>query len=210
MKCINMNKGLLIFAFAIAGCGQTNSPGSMDKASVAAATINKAGPQLDQVQSIEEVNAYRCGNGHQIYICHIPPGNSAERHTLCVGAPAVAAHIKHHKAHDSQLSDYVGQCVGDSSSGGSDPTTGDSGATAGDGGATAGDGGATAGDGGATAGSDATDGGGTTVGSDPAAGGDTSTGSDSATDGGTSPSCGDLGCTFPSGSDLIDPWYSSL
>jgi hypothetical protein len=103
MKRINMNKGLLIFAFAIAGCGQTNSPGSMDEASTAAATINKAGPQLDQVQSIEEVDAYRCGNGHQIYICHIPPGNSAQRHTLCVGAPAVAAHIKHHKAHDTQL-----------------------------------------------------------------------------------------------------------
>jgi hypothetical protein len=201
MKRINMNKGLLIFAFAIAGCGQTNSPGSMDEASTAAATINKAGPQLDQVQSIEEVDAYRCGNGHQIYICHIPPGNSAQRHTLCVGAPAVAAHIKHHKAHDTQLGDYVGQCVADSSSGGSDPTTGDSGATVGDG---------------------VTDGGGTTVGSDPATGGDTSTGTDSSTggstssagdtttDGGTSPTCGDLGCTFPSGSDLIDPWYSSL
>lgn len=201
MKRINMNKGLLIFAFAIAGCGQTNSPGSMDEASTAAATINKAGPQLDQVQSIEEVDAYRCGNGHQIYICHIPPGNSAQRHTLCVGAPAVAAHIKHHKAHDTQLSDYVGQCVADSSSGGSDPTTGDSGATVGDG---------------------VTDGGGTTVGSDPATGGDTSTGTDSSTggstssggdtttDGGTAPTCGDLGCTFPSGSDLIDPWYSSL
>ena len=37
-------------------------------------------------------------------ICHIPPGNPANAHTLCVGNPAVAAHLRNH-------GDYLGPCV---------------------------------------------------------------------------------------------------
>jgi hypothetical protein len=36
-------------------------------------------------------------------ICHIPPGNPANAHTICVGNPAVPHHIQHH-------GDYVGIC----------------------------------------------------------------------------------------------------
>jgi hypothetical protein len=36
-------------------------------------------------------------------ICHIPPGNPANAHTLTVGDPAVAAHLSHH-------GDYLGPC----------------------------------------------------------------------------------------------------
>jgi hypothetical protein len=36
-------------------------------------------------------------------ICHVPPGNPANTHTLCVGNPAVPAHMKHH-------GDHVGRC----------------------------------------------------------------------------------------------------
>ena len=61
-------------------------------------------------------------------ICHFPPGNPANAHTLCVGNPAVPAHLKHH-------GDHVGPCQnetpcppppsGDSSgTGGSDGFTG--------------------------------------------------------------------------------------
>lgn len=36
------------------------------------------------------------GRGQQkVTICHIPPGNPANAHTITVGAPAVPAHLAH-------------------------------------------------------------------------------------------------------------------
>jgi len=43
-------------------------------------------------------------NTKKTTICHIPPGNPANAHTLCVGNPAVAAHLRNH-------GDYLGACV---------------------------------------------------------------------------------------------------
>lgn len=36
-------------------------------------------------------------------ICHIPPGNPENAHTICIGAPAIPHHIAHHD-------DFVGPC----------------------------------------------------------------------------------------------------
>jgi hypothetical protein len=60
-------------------------------------------------------------------ICHIPPGNPANAHTLCVGNPAVPAHLKHH-------GDHVGPCHNETPcplppSGGSHETAGTGGVT---------------------------------------------------------------------------------
>jgi uncharacterized membrane protein YgcG len=48
---------------------------------------------------------------HKTTICHIPPGNPANAHTLCVGTPSVPAHLDH--------GDFVGtcSCAGDGSDG---------------------------------------------------------------------------------------------
>jgi hypothetical protein len=43
-----------------------------------------------------------CGNG-KILVCHLPPGNPANLHDICVGAPAVPAHLAH--------GDYLGACT---------------------------------------------------------------------------------------------------
>ena len=40
----------------------------------------------------------------KVTICHIPPGNPDNAHTITVGAPAVPAHLAH--------GDYLGECGG--------------------------------------------------------------------------------------------------
>ena len=39
----------------------------------------------------------------KVAVCHIPPGNPANAHTIVVGAPAVPAHLAH--------GDYLGECL---------------------------------------------------------------------------------------------------
>lgn len=41
--------------------------------------------------------------GNKVLICHIPPGNPANAHTICVGKPAVDPHVRLH-------GDLVGAC----------------------------------------------------------------------------------------------------
>ena len=36
-----------------------------------------------------------CG-GKKVLVCHIPPGNPANMHTICIGAPAVEPHQRLH------------------------------------------------------------------------------------------------------------------
>ena len=43
--------------------------------------------------------------GGKVAVCHIPPGNPANAHTIVVGAAAVKAHLAH--------GDYLGVCKGD-------------------------------------------------------------------------------------------------
>ena len=52
---------------------------------------------------LDELNNWECDNkGKKAYICHIPPGNPANAHTLCVSKNAVPAHLAH--------GDYIGEC----------------------------------------------------------------------------------------------------
>lgn len=41
----------------------------------------------------------------KVLVCHIPPGNPANAHSICVGQPAVKAHVEHH-------GDGLGACGG--------------------------------------------------------------------------------------------------
>jgi hypothetical protein len=44
--------------------------------------------QLDQLPPTTETTG-------KVVICHIPPGNSGNRHTITVGQSAVSAHLAH-------------------------------------------------------------------------------------------------------------------
>ena len=46
---------------------------------------------------------YVCESPKKVLICHIPPGNPDNAHTICVGAPAVEPHQERH-------GDSVGAC----------------------------------------------------------------------------------------------------
>src|SRR3954471_15248831 len=50
-----------------------------------------------------DVHACSPGDTKKTTICHIPPGNPSNAHTLCVGNAAVPAHVENH--HDT-----LGQC----------------------------------------------------------------------------------------------------
>lgn len=47
-----------------------------------------------------------CTNPKKTLVCHIPPGNPANAHEICVGNPAVEPHQTHH-------GDFLGPCVPD-------------------------------------------------------------------------------------------------
>ena len=35
------------------------------------------------------------GGDRKVCLCHVPPGNPSNAHTICVGAPAVSSHVAH-------------------------------------------------------------------------------------------------------------------
>jgi hypothetical protein len=51
----------------------------------------------------DEVRACEPGNQKKTTICHVPPGNPANAHTLCIGNAGVPAHLRNHP-------DYLGPC----------------------------------------------------------------------------------------------------
>jgi len=59
---------------------------------------------LDQGCTINTPDTRACdpADTHKTTVCHIPPGNPANAHTICVGNDAVPAHLDH--------GDFVGTC----------------------------------------------------------------------------------------------------
>jgi hypothetical protein len=79
-----------------------------------------------------DIHACAAGNTKKTTICHIPPGNPANEHTICVGNAAVPAHVENH--HDT-----IGVCPDEPPCGGGgggdvDAGTGGGGPDAGSGG----------------------------------------------------------------------------
>src|SRR5262245_58632349 len=55
------------------------------------------------VEHHAEARACPAGSTKKTTICHVPPGNPANAHTLCIGNAAVKAHLRNHP-------DYLGPC----------------------------------------------------------------------------------------------------
>ena len=67
-------------------------------------TVTDAFGCADTDDVMVEVVDVTCGKkGKKVWICHIPPGNPNNAHSICVSFNAVAAHLAH--------GDYLGQCT---------------------------------------------------------------------------------------------------
>ena len=75
---------------------------------VTACGVSESDPSLDLTGTEESALTSATGapmcTGHKVLICHIPPGNPANEHSICVGAPAVQPHVTLHH-------DYLGACA---------------------------------------------------------------------------------------------------
>ena len=87
---------------AVCGCGAgTDDPaasGSNGASDVGPQQAPGAqqGPGAQQAPRAQQgPSAQQGGGATKVVICHIPPGNPANAHTITVGAPAVPAHLKH-------------------------------------------------------------------------------------------------------------------
>jgi hypothetical protein len=81
---------------ACEGSGDEN-----DETNVAA--LKACGLDDGSVEHNAKVRACDPSETHKTTICHIPPGNPANAHTLCIGNPAVPAHLDNH-------GDHLGAC----------------------------------------------------------------------------------------------------
>jgi hypothetical protein len=83
-KCLAGAAVLLSATFALSACTGSGDSSSRPLGPSAAKAAEDGGRATAQA-AVEKVT-----------ICHIPPGNPDNRHTITIGAPAVAAHLENH------------------------------------------------------------------------------------------------------------------
>ena len=97
---------LASIVIGLAACG-----GQVDSSTQAEAMDDPGGGQVC-VAGQPDPRACDPANTMKTTVCHIPPGNPANRHTICIGNAAVAPHLAQH-------GDFIGSCCG-ATGGGSD------------------------------------------------------------------------------------------
>ncbi len=98
------------------------------------AALRACGLDDGTVDRHAQVHACDPGNQKKTTICHIPPGNPANAHTLCIGNAAVPAHLDNHGDHLG-VCDNEQPCPPPPPSTGAGGTTGAAGVSGGSGGA---------------------------------------------------------------------------
>jgi hypothetical protein len=107
---------LLSLALAAAGCGP-DAPASAEAEALLAGAA-------DALHGSGAVDGGSVPDG-KVAVCHVPPGNPANAHTIVIGEPALSAHLRH--------GDPLGACGG--ADAGTDGGGDGSGGGSGDGGA---------------------------------------------------------------------------
>jgi hypothetical protein len=85
---MSLSLGSLFFM----GCGPGQEPDP---------TMNLTGTES---QPVVVQGATPTCSSDKVLICHVPPGNPDNAHTICVGQAAVKAHLRNHP-------DYLGACL---------------------------------------------------------------------------------------------------
>jgi len=88
----------------IAGCSTPDD----DTAAYRAAALAACHLDDGTVEHDADVRACDPGDKKKTTVCHIPPGNPANAHTICVGNAAVAAHVRNH---GDPVGDHAGPCA---------------------------------------------------------------------------------------------------
>jgi hypothetical protein len=121
MRLMNLALSAATLTLSFAGCSMP------DAASQRNAEIKACGLQDDpSITPDVDVHACAAGDTKKTTICHIPPGNPANEHTICVGNAAVPAHVQNH--HDT-----IGVCPDEPPCGGGGGGDVDAGAGSGSG-----------------------------------------------------------------------------
>jgi len=89
----NTGRLTVIGAVTLALFGCSGDKQSSPTAAVETATVNE-----------EDGGASAQAAQPKVTICHVPPGNPANAHTITIGAPAVPAHLANHDG------DAIGPC----------------------------------------------------------------------------------------------------
>jgi hypothetical protein len=90
--------GLGFIAFLL-GCATSDDSTAAIRAELAACGLDDG-----SIEHGGRLHACDPNDHKKTTICHIPPGNPANAHTICVGNAAVPAHLNNH-------GDHVGACV---------------------------------------------------------------------------------------------------
>lgn len=95
---------LLLLCFGFIACSQASFENQPSQ--VLSPRVN-----VDEGANDAEVLAQcECGEGgRKVRICHVPQGNPANAHTICISPNALKAHIDHHIAGSGE-EDYMGAC----------------------------------------------------------------------------------------------------
>ena len=94
-------------AASFLGCGApAEAPAADSASSEALAALAACGLDDGTIERDAHLGACDAADTKKTTVCHIPPGNPANAHTICVGNPAVPHHLKNH-------GDFVGACQGE-------------------------------------------------------------------------------------------------